>query len=191
MKLIFASNNPNKLKEIKEIIPTKIKLLNLRDIKCFDDIPENEKTIEKNAIFKANFIHVKFNVNVFSDDTGLEVSALNGEPGVYSARYAGEEKNTGKNIEKLLFKMRNIKHRKARFKTVIALYLNKKLHLFEGIVNGEILNHKKGLNGFGYDCIFKPNGYDKSFGELPLEIKNRISHRAIATKKLINFLKLF
>mgnify|MGYP001470422946 CR=1 FL=1 len=191
MKLIFASNNPNKLKEIKKIIPTKIKLLNLRDIKCFDDIPENEKTIEKNAIFKANFIHVKFNVNVFSDDTGLEVSALNGEPGVYSARYAGEEKNTGKNIEKLLFKMRNIKHRKARFKTVIALYLNKKLHLFEGIVNGEILNHKKGLNGFGYDCIFKPNGYDKSFGELPLEIKNRISHRAIATKKLINFLKLF
>lgn len=191
MKLIFASNNPNKLKEIKEIIPTKIKLLNLRDIKCFDDIPENEKTIEKNAIFKANFIHVKFNVNVFSDDTGLEVSALNGEPGVYSARYAGEEKNTGKNIEKLLFKMRNIKHRKARFKTVIALYLNKKLHLFEGIVNGEILNHKKGLNGFGYDCIFKPNGYDKSFGELPLDIKNRISHRAIATKKLINFLKLF
>lgn len=191
MKLIFASNNPNKLKEIKKIIPTKIKLLNLRDIKCFDDIPENEKTIEKNAIFKANFIHVKFNVNVFSDDTGLEVSALNGEPGVYSARYAGEEKNTGKNIEKLLFKMRNIKHRKARFKTVIALYLNKKLHLFEGIVNGEILNHKKGLNGFGYDCIFKPNGYDKSFGELPLDIKNRISHRAIATKKLINFLKLF
>tara|TARA_B100000965_G_C19458570_1_gene698624 strand:- start:307 stop:882 length:576 start_codon:yes stop_codon:yes gene_type:complete len=191
MKLIFASNNPNKLKEIKKIIPTKIKLLNLRDIKCFDDIPENEKTIEKNAIFKANFIHVKFNVNVFSDDTGLEVSALNGEPGVYSARYAGDEKNTEKNIEKLLFKMRNIKSRKARFKTVIALYLNKKLHLFEGIVNGEILNHKKGLNGFGYDCIFKPNGYDKSFGELPLEIKNRISHRAIATKKLINFLKLF
>lgn len=191
MKLIFASNNPNKLKEIKKIIPTKIKLLNLRDIKCFDDIPENEKTIEKNAIFKANFIHVKFNVNVFSDDTGLEVSALNGEPGVYSARYAGDEKNTEKNIEKLLFKMRNIKFRKARFKTVIALYLNKKLHLFEGIVNGEILNHKKGLNGFGYDCIFKPNGYDKSFGELPLEIKNRISHRAIATKKLINFLKLF
>ena len=191
MKLIFASNNPNKLKEIKKIIPTKIKLLNLRDIKCFDDIPENEKTIEKNAIFKANFIHVKFNVNVFSDDTGLEVSALNGEPGVYSARYAGDEKNTEKNIEKLLFKMRNIKSRKARFKTVIALYLNKKLHLFEGIVNGEILNHKKGLNGFGYDCIFKPNGYDKSFGELPLEIKNRISHRAIAIKKLINFLKLF
>ena len=191
MKLIFASNNPNKLKEIKKIIPTKIKLLNLRDIKCFDDIPENEKTIEKNAIFKANFIHVKFNVNVFSDDTGLEVSALNGEPGVYSARYAGDEKNTEKNIEKLLFKMRNIKSRKARFKTVIALYLNKKLHLFEGIVNGEILNHKKGLNGFGYDCIFKPNGYDKSFGELPLKIKNRISHRAIATKKLINFLKLF
>ncbi len=191
MKLIFASNNPNKLKEIKKIIPTKIKLLNLRDIKCFDDIPENEKTIEKNAIFKANFVHVKFNVNVFSDDTGLEVSALNGEPGVYSARYAGDEKNTEKNIEKLLFKMRNIKFRKARFKTVIALYLNKKLHLFEGIVNGEILNHKKGLNGFGYDCIFKPNGYDKSFGELPLEIKNRISHRAIATKKLINFLKLF
>ena len=191
MKLIFASNNPNKLKEIKKIIPTKIKLLNLRDIKCFDDIPENEKTIEKNAIFKANFIHVKFNVNVFSDDTGLEVSALNGEPGVYSARYAGDEKNTEKNIEKLLFKMRNIKFRKARFKTVIALYLNKNLHLFEGIVNGEILNHKKGLNGFGYDCIFKPNGYDKSFGELPLEIKNRISHRAIATKKLINFLKLF
>ena len=191
MKLIFASNNPNKLKEIKKIIPTKIKLLNLRDIKCFDDIPENEKTIEKNAIFKANFIHVKFNVNVFSDDTGLEVSALNGEPGVYSARYAGDEKNTEKNIEKLIFKMRNIKSRKARFKTVIALYLNKKLHLFEGIVNGEILNHKKGLNGFGYDCIFKPNGYDKSFGELPLDIKNRISHRAIATKKLINFLKLF
>ena len=189
MKLIFASKNHNKLKEIKKIIPNKIELLSLEDLNFEKDIPENEKTIEKNAIFKANFISEKFNVNVFSDDTGLEVKALNGLPGVHSARYAGNEKNTEKNIEKLLFDMKNIKNREARFKTIIALFLNKKLHLFEGIIQGQILKSKKGINGFGYDSIFKPNGYDKSFGELSFKIKNKISHRAIATKKLITFLE--
>ena len=189
MKLIFASKNQNKLKEIKKIIPNKIELLSLKDLNFEKDIPENEKTIEKNAIFKANFICEKFNVNVFSDDTGLEVKALDGQPGVHSARYAGNEKNAEKNIEKLLFDMKNIKNREARFKTIIALFLNKKLHLFEGIIEGQILKSKKGINGFGYDCIFKPNGYNKSFGELSFKIKNKISHRAIATKKLITFLQ--
>tara|TARA_B110000305_G_C19258964_1_gene548555 strand:- start:48 stop:623 length:576 start_codon:yes stop_codon:yes gene_type:complete len=188
MKLIFASSNKNKFLEIEKLIPKKIKLGNLQELNFYDEIPENENTIEENAAFKAKFICSNFNVNVFADDTGLEVQSLNGRPGVHSARYAGSECNTEKNITKLLNELKNNKNRKARFKTIIALILNNKFYQFEGIINGEILSSKKGNKGFGYDPIFKPDGYDKSFAELSIEIKNKISHRAIAVNKLIDFI---
>lgn len=188
MKLTFASGNKNKFLEIEKIIPNKFQLGNLSDLNFFDEIPENEDSIERNAAYKANFIHSKFNVNVFADDTGLEVQALNGRPGVHSARFAGIECNAEKNMDKLLFELKNAENRTARFKTIIALVINKKFYQFEGIINGEILKSKKGNNGFGYDPIFKPDGYIESFAELPIEIKNKISHRAIAILKLIDFL---
>ena len=189
MKLIFASSNKNKFIEVEKIIPKNIKLGNLIELNFFEEIPEKEDTIEGNATFKANYINSKFNVNVFADDTGLEVQALNGKPGVHSARYAGNECNSEKNITKLLKELKNIKNRKARFKTIIALVLNKKSYQFEGIINGEILLSKKGKNGFGYDPIFKPDGYQKSFAELSIDVKNKISHRALAINKLIDFIK--
>ena len=189
MKLIFASSNKNKFIEVEKIIPKNIKLGNLIELNFFEEIPEKEDTIEGNAIFKANYINSKFNVNVFADDTGLEVQALDGKPGVHSARYAGNECNSEKNITKLLKELKNIKNRKARFKTIIALVLNKKSYQFEGIINGEILLSKKGENGFGYDPIFKPDGYQKSFAELSIDVKNKISHRALAINKLIDFIK--
>jgi len=189
MNLIFATSNSNKLKEIKNLLPKEICINDLNSLNFFEEIPENENSIEKNAEFKANFIHSKYNINVFADDTGLEVRVLNGEPGVYSARYAGEDCNSNKNMEKLLKKLINKENRKARFKTVIALVLNNKLHHFEGIVNGTIAHSKKGDKGFGYDPIFIPEGYKKSFAELSLNEKNEISHRSIAVKKLINFIK--
>ena len=189
MNLIFATSNSNKLKEIKNLLPKEICINDLNSLNFFEEIPENENSIEKNAEFKANFIHSKYNINVFADDTGLEVEVLNGEPGVYSARYAGEDCDSNKNMEKLLKKLINKKNRKARFKTVIALVLNNKLHHFEGIVNGTIAHSKKGDKGFGYDPIFIPEGYKKSFAELSLNEKNEISHRSIAVKKLINFIK--
>ena len=189
MNLIFATSNSNKLKEIKNLLPKEICINDLNSLNFFEEIPENENSIEKNAEFKANFIHSKYNINVFADDTGLEVEVLNGEPGLYSARYAGEECDSNKNMEKLLKKLINKKNRKARFKTVIALVLNNKLHHFEGIVNGTIAHSKKGDKGFGYDPIFIPEGYKKSFAELSLNEKNEISHRSIAVKKLINFIK--
>ena len=189
MKLIFASSNKNKFIEVEKIIPKNIKLGNLIELNFFEEIPENEDTIEGNATFKANYINSKFNVNVFADDTGLEVQALDGKPGVHSARYAGNECNSEKNITKLLKELKNIKNRKARFKTIIALVLNKKSYQFEGIINGEILLSKKGGNGFGYDPIFKPDGYQKSFAELSIDVKNKISHRALAINKLIDFIK--
>ena len=189
MNLIFATSNSNKLKEIKNLLPKEICINDLNSLNFFEEIPENENSIEKNAEFKANFIHSKYNINVFADDTGLEVRVLNGEPGVYSARYAGEDCNSNKNMEKLLKKLINKENRKARFKTVIALVLNNKLHHFEGIVNGTIAHSKKGDKGFGYDPIFIPDGYKKSFAELSLNEKNEISHRSIAVKKLINFIK--
>lgn len=189
MNLIFATSNSNKLKEIKNLLPKEICINDLNSLNFFEEIPENENSIKKNAEFKANFIHSKYNINVFADDTGLEVRVLNGEPGVYSARYAGEDCNSNKNMEKLLKKLINKKNRKARFKTVIALVLNNKLHHFEGIVNGTIAHSKKGDKGFGYDPIFIPEGYKKSFAELSLNEKNEISHRSIAVKKLINFIK--
>ena len=189
MKLIFASRNENKFLEIEKIIPKNIQLGNLNELNFYDEITENEETIEGNATFKAEFIHSKFGVNVFADDTGLEVEVLNGKPGVHSARFAGIECNYNKNINKLLELLKNKKNRKARFKTIIVLIFKQQIYQFEGIVNGEILYKRKGKNGFGYDSIFKPKGFDKSFAELSIEIKNKISHRAIAMSKLIDFIK--
>jgi XTP/dITP diphosphohydrolase len=189
MKLIFASRNENKFLEIEKIIPKKIQLGNLNELNFYDEIPENEETIEGNATFKAEFIHSKFGVNVFADDTGLEVEVLNGKPGVNSARFAGIECDSNKNINKLLELLENKKNRKARFKTIIVLIFKQQFYQFEGTVNGEILFDRKGKNGFGYDSIFKPKGFDKSFAELSIDIKNKISHRAIAMSKLIDFIK--
>jgi XTP/dITP diphosphohydrolase len=189
MKLIFASRNENKFLEIEKIIPKNIQLGNLNELNFYDEITENEETIEGNATFKAEFIHSKFGVNVFADDTGLEVEVLNGKPGVHSARFAGIECNSNKNINKLLELLKNKKNRKARFKTIIVLIFKQQIYQFEGIVNGEILYKRKGKNGFGYDSIFKPKGFDKSFAELSIDIKNKISHRAIAMSKLIDFIK--
>ena len=186
--LIFATGNQNKLLEINKIIPNNVKIISLKDLKFSDDIPENENTIEGNAIYKAKYIYNKFNINVFSDDTGLEVEALNGEPGVYSARYAGEACDSNDNINKLLKKLKKKKNRNARFKTIIALIIKNKIHTFEGIINGEILKNPIGENGFGYDSIFRPAGYSKSFAELSINEKNIISHRSLAIKKLINFI---
>ena len=188
INLIFATSNQNKVLEIQKILPKKFNIKSLKDLNYFEDVPENETTIEGNAIFKAKYIYKKFNINVFADDTGLEVEALNGEPGVHSARYAGTTRNSEKNIKKLLKNLKNIKNRNARFKTVIALIIDNKLHIFSGIVEGYILDSPKGNNGFGYDPIFCPNGFDKSFAELTLKEKNLISHRSFAMKKLIDFI---
>jgi len=188
INLIFATSNQNKVLEIQKILPKKFNIKSLKDLNYFEDVPENENTIEGNAVFKAKYIYKKFNINVFADDTGLEVEALNGEPGVHSARYAGKSRNSEKNIKKLLKNLKNIKNRNARFKTVIALIINNKLHIFSGIVEGYILDSPKGNNGFGYDPIFCPNGFDKSFAELTLKEKNLISHRSFAMKKLIDFI---
>ena len=188
INLIFATSNQNKVLEIQKILPKKFNIKSLKDLNYFEDVPENETTIEGNAVFKAKYIYKKFNINVFADDTGLEVEALNGEPGVHSARYAGTTRNSEKNIQKLLKNLKNIKNRNARFKTVIALIIDNKLHIFSGIVEGYILDSPKGNNGFGYDPIFCPNGFDKSFAELTLKEKNLISHRSLAMKKLIDFI---
>ena len=188
INLIFATSNQNKVLEIQKILPKKFNIKSLKDLNYFEDVPENETTIEGNAIFKAKYIYEKFNINVFADDTGLEVEALNGEPGVHSARYAGTTRNSEKNIKKLLKNLKKIKNRNARFKTVIALIIDNKLHIFSGIVEGYILDSPKGNNGFGYDPIFCPNGFDKSFAELTLKEKNLISHRSFAMKKLIDFI---
>ena len=188
INLIFATSNQNKVLEIQKILPKKFNIKSLKDLNYFEDVPENETTIEGNAIFKSKYIYEKFNINVFADDTGLEVEALNGEPGVHSARYAGTTRNSEKNIKKLLKNLKNIKNRNARFKTVIALIIDNKLHIFSGIVEGYILDSPKGNNGFGYDPIFCPNGFDKSFAELTLKEKNLISHRSLAMKKLIDFI---
>ena len=188
INLIFATSNQNKVLEIQKILPKKFNIKSLKDLNYFKDVPENENTIDGNAVFKAKYIYEKFNINVFADDTGLEVEALNGEPGVRSARYAGTARNSTKNIKKLLKNLKNIKNRNARFKTVIALIIDNKLHKFSGIVEGYILDSPKGNNGFGYDPIFCPNGFDKSFAELTLNEKNLISHRSLAMKKLIDFI---
>ena len=188
MKLIFATQNKNKASEIKAVLPTGIDLLTLSDLGNPIDIPETEQTIEGNAILKARFVHEHYATSCFADDTGLEIEALNNLPGVYSARYAGLEKNDEANMNKVLFELEGVLDRKARFKTVIALIIDNKLTCFEGIIEGKIATEKKGNNGFGYDPIFIPNGYDKTFAEMTLIEKNRLSHRAIATKKMIDYL---
>lgn len=188
MKLVFATNNQHKLHEIKHLLDGSFELLSLNDINCTDDIPENQETIEGNASEKAFYIWNKYQLNCFADDTGLEIEALNGEPGVYSARYAGDEKSPEKNIELVLQKMAKIKNRKARFKTVISLVIDGKEVQFEGLVEGNILEEKKGQSGFGYDPIFQPDESQFSFAEMPLGEKNKISHRGRATRKLVEYL---
>ncbi|MDO5104780.1 non-canonical purine NTP diphosphatase [Capnocytophaga sp.] len=188
-KLVFATHNINKLKEIQKLMPENIQLLSLNDIDCQEDIPETESTIEGNALLKAKYIKKRYGYDVFADDTGLEVSVLDNQPGVYSARYAGEHKSDADNIQLLLQNMHDKTDRQARFKTVIALCLGEKSYLFEGIVEGVITAFPKGNNGFGYDPVFQPCGYSKTFAELSVEIKNQISHRARAFEKLLHFLK--
>lgn len=189
MQLVFASNNKNKIQEIQQLLPSSIQILSLKDIGCTEEIPETAETIEGNAILKANYVTDKYGYDCFADDTGLEIEALNGAPGVYSARYAGGHKNADDNMNKVLFEMDSIAFRKAHFKTVIALNINKEQYLFTGVVNGEIINTKKGTQGFGYDPIFQPNNYNCTFAEISMEEKSEISHRGIATRKLIEFLK--
>ena len=187
IQIVFATNNQNKLKEVQAQLPDEIKLISLKDIGCYEDIPETQKTIEGNAIQKANYIKMKYNKDCFADDTGLEVMALNGAPGVHSARYAGPEKNSKKNIEKLLLSLEKTANRSAQFKTVIALHYKGELIQFEGICEGKITRTAKGSGGFGYDPIFKPLVKDKTFAELTLKEKNEIGHRGIAVAKLIAF----
>ena len=189
MELIIASQNQNKLVEFKKILGDKINLFSLSDIGLNQEIPENEKTIKKNAMFKAKFVNTQTGKNVFADDTGLEIDSLNGEPGVYSARYSGVEKNSHKNIELVLTKLKNKTNRNARFKTVISLIIDGKSVNFEGVVEGKITEEKRGSNGFGYDPIFQPNGYASTFGEMSLKEKNKISHRSIAINKMVQYLK--
>lgn len=188
MKLVIATNNIYKVEEIRHALPTRIELLTPGDIGFAGDIPESGNTLEANAIQKARYIHDRYGISCFADDTGLEIEALNGEPGVYSARYAGEDCCFENNIRKVLEAMRGIPNRKARFRTVIALILTDKPVIFEGIVNGAIGNEKRGSNGFGYDPIFQPEGMDKTFAEITLEEKNIISHRAKAIRKLADYL---
>ena len=188
MKLVFATNNLHKLKEVQEMLSNSMEVLSLKDIGCFEDIEETEITLEGNAKLKADYITKKYGFDCFADDTGLEVEALDGKPGVYSARYAGEHGNAEKNMEKLLFELKNKLSRKAKFRTIIALNLSNKQYLFEGICNGEILNEKTGVKGFGYDPIFKPSNASCSFAEMSSEEKNIISHRGIAIQELVQFL---
>ena len=189
MKLVFASNNKNKIQEIQALVPNTIQIISLEDIGCTEDIPETADTIEGNAILKANYVTEKYGYDCFADDTGLEVEVLNGVPGVYSARYAGEQKDANDNMDKLLSELKDKSNRKANFKTVIALNLNGKQNLFTGIINGKIIEEKIGTNGFGYDPIFVGDDFDKTFAELTMEEKSTISHRGIAVKELILFLQ--
>lgn len=189
MKLVFASNNQNKIAEIKQMLPNSIELLSLEDIGCTEEIPETANTIEGNAILKVNYVTEKYGYPCFADDTGLEVEALNGEPGVYSARYAGEQKNADDNMNKLLENLIDKQNRKAQFKTIIALNINNEQHLFEGIIKGEIISEKRGIKGFGYDPIFVPEGFSRTFAEMEMNEKAILSHRGIATRKLISFLE--
>ena len=189
-KLVFATNNAHKLDEISAILGEKVELLSLKDIHCDIDIPETSDTLEGNAMLKAEYIYEHYGLDCFADDTGLEVEALNGEPGVYSARYAGGEGHKAEdNMQKLLQNMQGIQNRTAQFRTVICLITNGKKHLFEGVVKGEIIKEKRGDSGFGYDPIFMPQGYEQTFAELGNETKNKISHRALAVEKLCRFQK--
>jgi len=188
MKIIFASNNEHKIREIKSILGDSFTLLSLSDLNINEDIPEEEPLLEGNALSKARYIHNATGMNVFADDTGLETEALNGLPGVHSARFAGESKDSSANIKKLLSLLDKAENRKAQFRTVIALIIDKKEYLFDGIVKGTIINEKRGVAGFGYDPVFIPEGKDQTFAEMDLSEKNSISHRARAFEKLREFL---
>ncbi len=190
MRIVFATNNSHKLDEIRNILGSSFEVMSLNELGCHDDIPETGTTLEENARQKAQYIYDKYHCNVFADDTGLEVDALGGKPGVYSARYAGGEGHDSEaNMTKLLKNLEGETNRKAQFRTVIALILDGKTSLFDGIVKGEIIKERRGGEGFGYDPIFQPEGYDKTFAELGNDIKNTISHRARAVAKLAAFLK--
>lgn len=188
MKLVFATHNQHKLREIQLLVPQHIKLVSLDEIGCKNPIPETAKTLDGNAKLKADHVFKNYNLPCFADDTGLLVDILNGDPGVYSARYAGEANDASANMDKLLFNLISETDRSARFKTVIALNLSEKTQFFEGSVLGEILTEKRGTNGFGYDPIFQPLGYEQTFAELPISVKNKIGHRGKAFSKLIQFL---
>ena len=188
MELVFATNNKHKVKEITDLLDDNFRILGLADLNITEDIPEEADTLEENALFKARFVHEKTGRNVFADDTGLEVTALGGAPGVYSARYAGENKSFDDNIEKLLREMKGANDRSARFRTVIALILDGTEYLFEGTVEGEILKERRGTGGFGYDPVFLATGYELTFAEIHLGEKNKISHRAKAMRQLLDFL---
>lgn len=188
-KFIFATNNAHKLDEVKAIVGEKIEILSLRDIGCQADIPETADTLEGNALQKARFVYDAYHQDCFADDTGLEVEALDGVPGVYSARYAGDAHNSEANMRKLLHELEGVENRRARFRTVFALILNGKEHLFEGIVYGRIDKVRHGTAGFGYDPIFIPDGYTQTFAEIGDALKNQISHRALGAQKLCKFLQ--
>lgn len=189
LKLVFATGNQNKAREIQALMPESVTILSLTDIGCTEDIPETQPTIEGNASQKARYVFEKYGYNCFADDTGLEINALEGRPGVMSARYAGEAKDPNANMEKILQELEGKSDRSSRFITVISLILEGKETLFEGVVNGTIAGHKIGAKGFGYDPIFIPDGYERSFAEMDLSEKNRISHRALAVNKLVEYLK--
>ncbi|WP_378187612.1 non-canonical purine NTP diphosphatase [Aquimarina sp. W85] len=188
MKIVFATNNINKLKEVQAIVPDTLTIVSLKDIGCFEDIPETSPTIEKNAIQKAKYVKEHYGYDCFADDTGLEVPSLNNEPGVYSARYAGPERDSKKNMVKVLTGLQESTNRSAQFKTVIALQLGDTTHVFTGICKGAISKEQKGTLGFGYDPIFVPDGFTETFAELAGSVKNKISHRAKALEKLITFI---
>jgi len=186
--LIFATNNQHKISEIQSLIGDNFILKSLQQIGCTEDIPETEPTLEGNALLKAQYVFNKYGKNCFADDTGLEIEALDGRPGVFSARYATDGHDFEANIDKVLAELAGVENRKARFRTVVALIREGSVHYFEGIVNGEIITERKGIKGFGYDPVFLPDGYKQTFAEMPLDEKNKISHRARAVKKLIDFL---
>lgn len=188
MEICFATNNPHKIKEVMSLLPPTIKLFSLEEIGCQEELPETQHTIEGNSRQKAEFVFNNFKMNCFADDTGLEIQALHGKPGVFSSRYAGIPANPEKNIQKILKELRNEPNRLARFKTVITLLLNNNSKQFEGILNGKIIDIQRGNNGFGYDPVFVPDGYEITLGEMDSFLKNKVSHRSIAIGKLVSFL---
>jgi XTP/dITP diphosphohydrolase len=189
MKICFATNNKKKIEEVKAALGPNFIIVSLEEIGCFEELPETGDTLDHNAFEKARFVHDHYGIDCFADDTGLEVDALNGAPGVYSGRYAGEPRSDDRNIALLMKNLENVGNRQARFRTVIALIFNGNEYAFEGIAEGEILKEKKGMKGFGYDPVFKPTGFDKTFAELSLDEKNKISHRGKAVQALAKFLK--
>ncbi|WKN32866.1 non-canonical purine NTP diphosphatase [Porifericola rhodea] len=188
MKICFATNNANKLKEIRQLLGNTIAIQSLQEIGCTEELPENQDTLEGNSEEKARYVYEHYQQDCFADDTGLEVNALEGEPGVYSARYAGPQRSNEDNMEKLLTRLNGKADRSARFRTVITLILSGKQYQFEGIVKGKIVSERSGKQGFGYDPIFVPEGYSQTFAEMDMQTKNKISHRGLATKKLADFL---